>query len=41
MSRKEVKIRPNKKSIVKSEKSPEQLDLFITNLKDTISKQEP
>lgn len=41
MSRKEVKPKPNKKSIDRSDKSPEQRDLFITNLKQSIAKQEP
>lgn len=38
-SKKEVKIKSNKKSFAKSEKCPEH-DLFITNLKQSISKQE-
>jgi len=36
-----VKSKPNKKSIDRSDKSPEERDLFITNFKESISKQEP
>lgn len=38
-SKREVKIKSNKKSIAKSEKCPDH-DLFITNLKESVSKLE-